>query len=233
MNLPEQEKQERTLSELEARALELERELSGVQTAIAGLHARMNHGQEPAQGRDVPLAPAWDAPIAISAPPISRVAEDDTVIDTGHVHPQSLQPYHVLRAKWGLGSGLENALTPDIHIPDEALEEDVATDLRLFGLLTDGSPWEQRVPFDDIAQENGVIIGRDPGTSNFAIDDASVSRTHVQLRLDEYGLVVSDLGSTNGTAVNGTPLTPYDNSHPLQDGDTLSMGSINLQVEFI
>ncbi len=232
MNSPEQKQHLAKLEELELRAQELENELSEVQTEIAGMHALMHEGQAPAAGRDVPLAPAWDAPLAISTPPISSPSADET-FDSGHVYPQALQPYHALRAKWKLGSGLENALTPDIVIPALEEDEDVATELRLFGLLTDGSPWEQRIPFDDIAEENGVLLGRDPDMVNFTVDDASVSRSHIQLRLDEYGLIVSDMGSTNGTAVNGEPLTPYDNSRPLKDGDTLTVGCIDLQVEFI
>lgn len=229
---PEQLQNQAKLEELEARAKELEQELSLVQTEMAGMHALISGGQAPATGQDVPLAPAWDAPIAISTPPSTQQTEPDAN-DSGYVYPQSLQPYHALRAKWKLGSGLENALTPDIAIPELEPEEAVATELRLFGLLTDGSPWEQRIPFDDIAQDNGVLIGRDPDAANFAVDDASVSRSHIQLRLDEYGLIVSDMGSTNGTSVNGTPLTPYDNTRALQDGDTLTMGCIELQVEFI
>ncbi len=228
----EQEHNQTKLEELEAHANELESQLSEVRQEIAGLHALMHEGQTPAPGQDVPLAPAWDAPLAISAPPTQQQMEDENV-DSGQVYPQSLQPYHALRAKWGLGSGLENALTPDIVIPDLRGEEDVASDLRLFGLLTDGSAWEQRIPFDDIAKEEGVSLGRDPGLVNYAVDDASISRSHVQLRLDEYGLIVSDLGSTNGTAVNGVALTAYDNSRPLQDGDTLTIGCVDFQVEFI
>ncbi|MBR6577085.1 MAG: FHA domain-containing protein [Akkermansia sp.] len=232
MNSAAQEQNQAKLEELEAQATELESQLSGVRQEIAGLHAIMHEGQAPATGQDVPLAPAWDAPLAISMPPTQQQIEDENV-DAGQVYPQSLQPYHALRAKWGLGSGLENALTPDIVIPDLGEEEDVATDLRLFGLLTDGRAWEQRIPFDDIAQDNGVTLGRDPGAVNYAVDDASISRSHVQLRLDEYGLIVSDLGSTNGTAVNGVALTAYDNSRPLQDGDTLTIGCVDFQVEFI
>lgn len=232
MNPAEQEQNQAKLKELEIQANELESQLSGVRQEMAGLHALLHEGHTPATGQDVPLAPAWDAPLAISTPPTQHQIDDEN-IDSGQVYPQSLQPHHALRAKWGLGSGLENALTPEITIPELDDDANVATDLRLFGLLTDGRPWEQRIPFDDIARDNGVVLGRDPAAVNYAVDDASISRTHVQLRLDEYGLIVSDLGSTNGTAVNGTALTAYDNSRPLQDGDTLTIGCVDFQVEFI
>lgn len=213
---------------LEARALELQRELALVQAQLAEL----NSGTIAAQGKEVPLTPAWDTPIPISSPPgahPSAVAADSTP----HIYLQPLQPYHALRTKWQLGSGLENALTPAISVSDATSDSAIASDLRLFGLLSNGNPYDITIPFARIAQEGGIILGRSPKEPAFAIDDVSISRHHLQLHLDEYGLVVSDLGSTNGTAVNGVALTPYDNHRSLQDADTLTMGNIQLQIEFI
>ncbi len=231
MNSPLQENEEATLLELETRARELESELAGVQSAIAILRARMNDGHSPATGREVPLAPAWDTPIPISTPPQPHEAEIPQ--ETGDIYLQSLPPYHALRNKWELSSGLEDAQAP---LPAEAVYNEqppVATELRLIGLLPDSTPWEQRIPFSEIAKENGIILGRDPGVANVELQDSSVSRAHVRFALNEQGLTVSDMGSTNGTSINGTPLSPYDNCCPLQDGDTLTLGQISLQVQFI
>ena len=232
MNSPLQENERATLAELEARARELESELAGVQSAIAILLSRMNGGQPPAEGREVPLAPAWDTPIPVSAPPRLYTAEE-TEEASAAIHLQSLQPHHALRSKWGLGSGLETAEEPPTELPAYAAESPVATDLRLFGLLADGAPWEQRIPFAFIVEENGVILGRDSSIANVVLEEASISRAHVRLALNEHGLTVSDMGSTNGTAVNNIPLSPYDNYRAIQSGDTLTLGSVCLQVEFI
>ena len=231
MNIQPEENDKATLAELEARAKELESELMGVQTAIAILQARINNGQVPAQGHEVPLTPAWDTPIPISTPPQSQAVDQTT--DTGNIFLQSLQPHHALRAKWGLGTGLENADILATDIPAAQEDSAVATDVRLFGLLPNGMPWEQRIPFNSIAQSSGIILGRDAATANVVLEDASISRAHLQFSLNEYGLVVSDMGSTNGTAINGVPVSPYDSNRALQDGDTLTLGYINLQVEFI
>lgn len=230
MNSPLQDNEKATLAELEARARELESELAGVQSAIAILQARMNNGHAPATGHEVPLAPAWDTPIPVSTPPHAQQAENET---GGEIYLQALQPHHPLRSKWELGSGLENAETPVEDIPVVYEEVPVATELRLFGLLPDGSPWESRIPFAQIAGEGGVVLGRDAGIANVSLEDNSVSRAHVQFGLNEYGLTVSDMGSTNGTSVNDEPLSPYDNCRTLQSGDTLTLGCIALQVEFI
>lgn len=232
MNSPLQENEEATLAELEARARELESELAGIQSAIAILLARMNNGQPPAVGKEVPLAPSWDTPIAVSTPPQSQQTEENYQ-DTGLIHLQSLQPHHPMRSKWGLGSGLEDAEGEMPELPTYADEAPVATELRLFGLLPDGSAWEQRIPFAFIVSENGTILGRDENVANVVLADSSVSRAHIRFDLNEQGLTVSDMGSTNGTAVNNIPLTPYDNYRSIQSGDTLTLGCINLQIEFI
>ena len=65
----------------------------------------------------------------------------------------------------------------------------------------------QRVDFD---AAGAVLLGRDPqavapweGARTIAVDDPgfSISKTHVAVVLDGTGVLVEDLGSTNGTAV--------------------------------
>lgn len=232
MNSPMQDNDEAMLAELTARARELESELAGIQSAIAILQARMNNGNIPAGGTMEEQSPVWGDG-AQPPMPAEYYATEEAVEDNSMIHLQALQPHHALRNKWELGSGLENAEgeVQELEIPAE--EAPVATELRLYGLLSSGEPWEQRIPFSFIASDNAVIIGRDAENANVVLAEASVSRAHVQFTLSEYGLVVSDLGSTNGTAVNGEPLTAYDNYRAIQNGDTITVGSINLQVEFI
>lgn len=65
-----------------------------------------------------------------------------------------------------------------------------------------------------------IIIGRD-NTSSLMINDAEVSRKHTRLVWQSLGYVVEDLGSTNGTFVDGQRLTaPY----VLRGGETISLG---------
>ena len=51
-------------------------------------------------------------------------------------------------------------------------------------------------------------------------DDASLSRKHLLLEQDEQGWTVSDLGSKNGTVLNGTRVTRKSTSvdHPVSAG---------------
>src|ERR671918_254835 len=68
-------------------------------------------------------------------------------------------------------------------------------------------------------------IGRSPG-AEFIVDAALVSRLHCQLTATADALHVKDLGSTNGTFVNGRRITAAE----LKDGDTLSVGRLALVV---
>jgi len=59
--------------------------------------------------------------------------------------------------------------------------------------------------------------------------DLGVSRHHARLARLASGFAVTDMGSTNGTYVNGHA-TPYNQPVPLNNGDTLSFGALNAQV---
>ena len=64
-------------------------------------------------------------------------------------------------------------------------------------------------------------IGRSPG-AEFIVDAALVSRLHCQLTATAESLHVKDLGSTNGTFVNGKRLTA---PVKLSAGMTVTFGS--------
>jgi DNA segregation ATPase FtsK/SpoIIIE, S-DNA-T family len=74
-----------------------------------------------------------------------------------------------------------------------------------------------------------ATIGRGEDAT-VSIDDESISRSHCQLRLGpDESLVVKDLGSTNGTFVNGDRIKQ---THSLVPGDALQVGAITLLVEY-
>lgn len=68
-----------------------------------------------------------------------------------------------------------------------------------------------------------VTIGRDP-TSTLVVDDLMVSRNHAELRPSGDGYEIVDLGSQNGTFVNGVKVSVA----PVQVGDVVSVGSTSL-----
>ena len=56
------------------------------------------------------------------------------------------------------------------------------------------------------------------------LHDANVSRNHAEVRPSDSGYVLVDLGSTNGTKVNGQRVTERE----LHDGDTITFGATTL-----
>jgi hypothetical protein len=69
-----------------------------------------------------------------------------------------------------------------------------------------------------------IIIGRDPAHP-MSIDDVKVSRNHLRIFPENELLILEDLGSTNGTFINGKRVT---NPTRLRNGDLVSLGENNV-----
>jgi len=59
-----------------------------------------------------------------------------------------------------------------------------------------------------------------------------VSRVHAQLAARKNTLCIHDLGSTNGTYLNGYRIEPFTDV-PLHDNDVIEMGELKLRVTFL
>jgi hypothetical protein len=71
-----------------------------------------------------------------------------------------------------------------------------------------------------------IVVGRLPECT-VALNDQNVSRRHAEIRRLGNDVVVADLRSTNGTKVNGTPVT----ERVLEDGDEITVGTTSLRFE--
>ncbi len=75
-----------------------------------------------------------------------------------------------------------------------------------------------------------ITLGRDI-TNDIVINDPEVSRHHMRLTRGAGGYTLEDLGSTNGTFVNGQRLT---GAKPLNNGDMIGLGeTVTLGYEMI
>jgi pSer/pThr/pTyr-binding forkhead associated (FHA) protein len=72
-----------------------------------------------------------------------------------------------------------------------------------------------------------VELGRSQDVE-LVLPDETVSRRHAVLRGDRNSLEVEDLGSSNGTAINGNPMV---GALSLLDGDLVSFGSATVLVK--
>ena len=77
--------------------------------------------------------------------------------------------------------------------------------------------------------EDEITVGR-VADNTLQIDDASVSSHHAVLRLHGEHYILTDIGSTNGTRLNGSDIEP-DAEHPLKPGDTIRFGYIQTVYE--
>ena len=70
-----------------------------------------------------------------------------------------------------------------------------------------------------------LTVGRHPDSDIF-LDDITVSRRHVELQQGSAGYLLQDVGSLNGTYLNGERLP--DGETPLTNGDELQIGKFKL-----
>lgn len=85
-------------------------------------------------------------------------------------------------------------------------------------LLGRSDPKHEVIPDLDLGQYNGQQLG--------------VSRKHAYLIQTETGLSIRDLGSTNGTLVNGRVLAA-NQEWSLRDGDEIRLGKLAFNIYFI
>jgi hypothetical protein len=71
--------------------------------------------------------------------------------------------------------------------------------------------------------EGTHVIGRGQDSA-FRLPDTGVSRRHLEITWDGQQATVTDLGSTNGTTVNGNPIQSWQ----LNDGDVIRVGHSSL-----
>jgi hypothetical protein len=72
-----------------------------------------------------------------------------------------------------------------------------------------------------------TVIGR-AEDCDVRLHDPNASRRHAEVRRESWRYLISDLGSLNGTHVNGQPVS---DPHQLQHGDTILIASVPLRFE--
>lgn len=90
-----------------------------------------------------------------------------------------------------------------------------------------------------LLKSTAVVVGRavdsDPAVefdlTPYGAYHFGVSRRHAVLSLNEGYLYIEDLGSTNGTRINGFQLTPKQ-KYRLRDGDEIEFARLRTNIRF-
>jgi hypothetical protein len=79
-----------------------------------------------------------------------------------------------------------------------------------------------------VVPPGGALIGRSRDC-DIVLDDTNVSRRHAEISPSGgQGWLIKDLGSTNGVRVNGRTV---DGPHPLEGGDRVELGTVDVRFE--
>lgn len=90
-------------------------------------------------------------------------------------------------------------------------------------------PIALKIPGASLVEQFGAVVGRSPAASTFVINHEQVSRQHFRLRLVAQQIMLEDLGSTNGTSLDGVAVEAGKPT-PVRDGSRLGLGDLELTL---
>jgi class 3 adenylate cyclase len=151
---------------------------------------------------------------------VTELKIDYAFIEGGeHQMKNVSRPVHIYHVRAAVGSSIKTTtrVLPQITLRFEGADSagaKFAFDLALDKLMT---------------QSREIVIGRSADQCQLVVAHPTVSRRHARLCFTGEALQVEDLGSTNGTSVNGTALTAGTFA-PLRASDTIRLGDVQLSV---
>ena len=95
------------------------------------------------------------------------------------------------------------------------------------GPLTLQGRAEYRLGREGADQQQPVEVNLNP----YGAREKGVSRLHASLRVDRQQMLLMDLGSSNGTSLNGSALAPHEPTR-LENGDEIRLGKLSIKIHF-
>ncbi|MGQ4496010.1 FHA domain-containing protein, partial [Dermabacteraceae bacterium P13101] len=139
---------------------------------------------------------------------------------------------HANRQQYMFVGPLSVSLERDDEVPAGNFETESRTERGAAATVTAAAHNQRITPILEIDSQQYLltgdvtVIGRGEN-ADIILEDTGVSRDHVEFRVVSDGLVVTDLGSTNGTYVNGSRITtPVD----ISDGAIVKIGRTVITV---
>ena len=133
---------------------------------------------------------------------------------------------HIEQEKQHLSGALNQAQSELSQAEEQARLRGTAPDVFLEG---DTPPIALKIPGAALVERDGAVVGRSPSASTFVINHEQISRQHFRLSLVSHQVMIEDLGSTNGTSVDGVPLEPGQQM-PVGAGSRLGLGDLELTL---
>ena len=199
----------------------------GYQQAPAG------NGWE-AQGYQAPAQEPWGQPAAAAPDYAAAQQAAAGAVDQFNAYAAGVAPA-AAAAGYAAGQAAAAAAPQPQAVPQQATPQQAANTVMFAGAGVPGQQPAQprqasRARLIDTAANRAidlasarVTLGRE-SRNDITIPDINVSRSHAEISLSPQGAwVITDLGSTNGTYVNGRAIA----SQPLNEGDHIAMGSTN------
>ncbi|WP_456385729.1 trypsin-like peptidase domain-containing protein [Profundibacter sp.] len=121
-------------------------------------------------------------------------------------------------------SGVQDSLEDDPSMQQAHGGSSIA--LRLAISLPDGNRTSLAITKSML--KSGAVLGR-AGSADLAIDGGKISRQHAKIYQDGRKLMVMDMGSTNGTKLNGKPLRPHQPTQ-INSSSRLELGSVKIKL---
>ena len=110
-----------------------------------------------------------------------------------------------------------------------------ACDSGQIGLVIDGAPQHvilEGRPEYILGREGAEQVIPDLNLNPYGAREKGVSRVHAALRRDRTQVLLIDLGSTNGTRLNGKPLAAHQPIR-VENGDEIRLGKLILTINFV
>ena len=93
-----------------------------------------------------------------------------------------------------------------------------------------GSDLTIKIPGNKLGTEQGVILGRNTSEADVILDKPEISRSHLRLFIKDKIIYADDLGSANGTILNGARLSA-GRPMAIHNGDEITLAGIIFTVQ--